>query len=152
MKKQGKTLTDIGLKRNGIGVQTITTGIVCGLIWVAFMQWVYIPLIHYFFKDFVKPYPEYDFIRNNPTNLFFTILAAWVIGGFYEEIIFRGFIQSTIQEQFNSDSFWFAGLASSLLFGLYHWQQGIFGIIPALLAGLFWTYPLYRYKEIYGIP
>lgn len=76
------------------------------------------------------------------------MLAAWVVGGFYEEIVFRGFIQRTMQKWFSnySLSFWMAGLLTSILFGLYHWQQGIFGVIPATLGGLYWTYLLKRYN------
>ena len=72
-----------------------------------------------------------------------------MVGGFYEEIVFRGFIQRTIQKWFttyNNASFWLAGLLTSILFGVYHWQQGIFGVIPAALGGLYWTYLLKRYN------
>ena len=107
---------------------------------------MYHPFITHFFV--VEPYTEYDFIRNKLTNLVITIVAAWIIGGFYEEIIFRGFIQTTISEWFvkSSHSFWLAGLSTSILFGLYHWQQGIFGIISSFLGGLLWTFLLWRYK------
>lgn len=72
------------------------------------------------------------------------LFAAWVVGGFYEEIVFRGFIQTTIQkwvkrEQF---SFWIAAIVTSILFGLYHRQQGIFGVIPAALGGFIGQYPV----------
>jgi membrane protease YdiL (CAAX protease family) len=33
-----------------------------------------------------------------------------------------------------------------MLFGLYHWQQGVFGMIPAALGGLLWTFLLWRFK------
>ncbi len=87
----------------------------------------------------VPSYTEYDFIKGKLLNLVMTILAAWIIGGFYEEIVFRGFIQTKIQESIKSYkySFWKAGLLTSLLFGLYHWQQGIFVMFPAFLGGLF---------------
>jgi len=146
LRRQRKTLRDLGLKRNGITAHTLIVGILSALLWIAFNKWVYHPFITHFFV--VAPYTEYDFIRNHLSNLIITLIAAWIIGGFYEEIVFRGFIQTTIREWFvkSKHSFWFAGLLTSILFGLYHWQQGIFGIVGSVLAGLLWTFLLWRYK------
>ena len=146
LKSQHKTLRDLGLKHNGLTGHTFLVGIVSALVWIAFNKWVYYPFITHFFV--VEPYTEYDFIRNKLSNLIITILAGWIIGGFYEEVIFRGFIQTTIQQWFTryKNSFWIAGIFTSLLFGLYHWQQGIFGIVPSFLGGMLWTYLLWRYK------
>ena len=146
LRRQKKTLRDLGLKRNGLTVHTFIVGILSALLWVGFNKWVYHPFITHFFV--VEPYTEYDFIRKKLSNLIITIVAAWIIGGFYEEIVFRGFIQITIQEWFKRFrySFWLAGLSTSILFGLYHWQQGIFGIVPSALGGLLWTFLLWRYK------
>jgi len=146
LKRQKKTLQDLGLKRNGITTHTLIIGILSGVVWIAFNKWVYYPFINHFFV--VEPYTEYDFIREKLANLIITLIAAWVVGGFYEEIVFRGFIQATIREWFvkSRHSFWLAGLSTSILFGLYHWQQGIFGIVPSFLGGLLWTLLLWRHK------
>ena len=29
---------------------------------------------------------------------------------------------------------------------VYHWQQGVFGIVHSALAGIFWTFMLRRFK------
>lgn len=146
LRGQKKTLRDLGLKRNGLTAHIFRVGVVSAFLWIAFNKWVYHPLITHFFV--VEPYTEYDFIRNNFTNFFITIIAAWVIGGFYEEVVFRGFIHATMQEWFRKYkfSFWLAGLLTSMLFGVYHWQQGIFGVVPSFLGGLLWTFLLRRYK------
>jgi membrane protease YdiL (CAAX protease family) len=146
LRGQKKTLRGLGLKRNGLTTHTLIVGILSALLWIAFNKWVYHPFITHFFV--VEPYTEYDFIRNKLSNLIITLIAAWIIAGFYEEIVFRGFIQTTIREWFvkSRHSFWLAGFLTSILFGLYHWQQGIFGIVGSLLAGLFWTFLLWRYK------
>ena len=146
LRRQKKTLRDLGLKRNGLTAHTLMVGILSALFWIAFNKWIYHPFITHFFV--VAPYTEYDFIRNKLSNLIITLIAAWIIGGFYEEIVFRGFIQATIREWFvkSRHSFWFAGLLTSILFGLYHWQQGMFGIVPSFLGGLLWTLLLWRYK------
>jgi membrane protease YdiL (CAAX protease family) len=146
LRRQKKTLQDLGLKRNELTAHTLIVGVLSALLWIAFNKWVYHPFITHFFV--VEPYTEYDFIRNKLSNLIITLIAAWIIAGFYEEIVFRGFIQTTIREWLvkSRHSFWLAGFLTSILFGLYHWQQGIFGIVGSLLAGLFWTFLLWRYK------
>jgi len=146
LRRQKKTLRDLGLKRDGLTTDTFVIGILSALFWIAFNKWVYHPFITHFFS--IEPYTEYDFIRKKLSNLIITLVAAWIIGGFYEEIVFRGFIQTTIRGWFikSRHSFWLAGLLTSILFGVYHWQQGIFGIIPSALGGLFWTFLLWRYK------
>jgi membrane protease YdiL (CAAX protease family) len=146
LKRQKKTLQDLGLKRTGITAHTLIVGILSAVVWIAFNKWVYYPFINHFFV--VEPYTEYDFIREKLSNLIITLIAAWIVGGFYEEIVFRGFIQTTIREWFvkSKHSFWLAGLLTSFLFGLYHWQQGIFGIVGSFMGGILWTFLLWRYK------
>jgi len=146
LRRQNKTLRHLGLKQNGLTAHTFVVGVASALLLIAFIKWVYHPIITHFFV--VEPYTEYDFIRNNLSKLIMIIIAAWVVGGFYEEVVFRGFIQTKVQEWFAKSkySFWLAGFLTSLLFGLYHWQQGIFGIIPAFLGGLLWTLLLWRYR------
>ncbi len=101
------------------------------------MQFIYIPTIKHLFV--VPEYIEYNFIRGNISKLIMIITAAWFIGGFYEEIVFRGYIQSVLDKRFSKSSFTLWGvIITSILFGLYHWQQEVFGIIAAALGGLFW--------------
>jgi len=97
---ENKTLRDLGLKQNGLSTKTFLVGIVLAIGWAACMRWIYLPVISYFIT--VPQYTEYNFIQNHLSNLILTILAAWLIGGFYEEIIFRGFIQKTIEGWFKS--------------------------------------------------
>ena len=146
LRKQNKTLRDVGLKRNGLTVHSFGVGLLSALVWAAFANWLYVPLIRHFFSP--NDYDEYGFVTNHLTYLIVTIVAAWIVGGFYEEIVFRGFIQTTIQQWFrkNSHSFWIAGVVTSALFGLYHWQQGIYGVVFATLSGFLWTYLLKRYR------
>lgn len=118
------------------------------MLWMAFIKFLYFPFINHFFKNYIRAYTEYDFIKNNIRNLLIITAAAWIVGGFYEEIVFRGFIQRIIQKWFSKykPSFWIAGVFTSLLFGLYHWQQGIFGVIPAALGGFYWICLLKQYN------
>lgn len=148
LKKQGLSLRDLGVKRSGLNATTIFKGLGTAIIWVAFNQLIYIPAIKYFFE--VPEYTEYNFIRDSAVTLIFIIIAACLVGGLYEEFIFRGFIQKSL-EKF-SKSFWIAAFITSLLFGVYHFQQGIFGVVPAILGGLYWSLLLRKDRENLWLP
>ncbi|MEH6307264.1 CPBP family intramembrane glutamic endopeptidase [Olivibacter sp. CPCC 100613] len=140
LRKSRKGLRSIGLVKNGITIKSVIIAILSALIWTAFMRWIYVPLISVLFT--VPDYTEYDFIRKHISRLMITLVAAWIVGGFYEEIVFRGFINSLLEKYTNS--FWLSACITGLLFGLYHCQQGLFGIIAATFGGLYWSF-IYRY-------
>lgn len=149
LKRHNTKLSDLGLKRNGFSIHAVVVGIVSAMIWMAFIKLIYFPFINHFFKDYIESYTEYDFIKNNIWTLLLIIIAAWIGGGFYEEIVFRGFIQKVIERWIKKQNyaFWIAGGITSVLFGLYHQQQGVFGVISATLGGLYWTFLFKRYKR-----
>jgi membrane protease YdiL (CAAX protease family) len=59
-----------------------------------------------------------------------------VVGGFYEEIIFHGFIFTRL-EKISKGKYAVAisFIITNLIFGAYHFQQGIKGILVATIAG-----------------
>lgn len=140
LRKGQKNLADIGLKNNTSFLRNMLIGITSALIWVGFMQWMFAPIVKTYFS--APDYTEYDFLRGNISNLLITVAAAWIVGGFYEEIVFRGFINSTLEKYIKS--FWAAAFFTSILFGAYHWQQGIFGVVAATLGGFYWSF-IYKY-------
>lgn len=135
--KEGKTFYNIGLAKNGITPKAVLIAIISALTWAVFMQFIYIPVIKRLF--IVPDYTEYNFVRKSIATLLMTGAAAWLIGGFYEEIVFRGYIQFVLEKKvFKSWGIFLSITVTSILFGLYHWQQDIFGVIAAVLGGLFW--------------
>lgn len=143
LRANNKSWRDLGLARPASMTKMFAIGVVSAIAWTAFNQLVYIPFIHAFFD--VPPYTEYDFLKGNPAMLAFVLLAAWVVGGFYEELAFRGFIQGAILRR----NVIGAAIATSILFGLYHWQQGIFGVIASALGGLYWSWLRMRHDNLW---
>jgi len=63
-------------------------------------------------------------------------MLALFVGGFYEEIIFHGFIFTRLEKIFKGK--WatiVAFIITTVIFGLYHFQQGIKGILLTFIAG-----------------
>lgn len=145
MRKKGWTLRDIGLSKKAFTLRAVLLGVAFALVWVGFMQLIYIPLIKNMFV--VPNYTEYNFIQGQLSKLIMIIVAAWVVGGFYEELVFRGFIQSVLKRSFlKTTKIPWSVVVTAVLFGLYHWQQDIFGMVAATLGGLYWGM-IYRYSN-----
>jgi membrane protease YdiL (CAAX protease family) len=61
------------------------------------------------------------------------VLVAVVVAPVAEELFFRGFLYRSLRAR---HGYWFAGLVSSVLFGLVHWQpEGLLPSLP-LMAGV----------------
>src|SRR5215472_6518184 len=48
LKRQNKSLPDIGLKRNGLTAYSVGIGLLSAIVWAAFAHWLYLPLIQHF--------------------------------------------------------------------------------------------------------
>ncbi|RKF30969.1 hypothetical protein BCY89_18770 [Sphingobacterium siyangense] len=138
LRREDRSLKDLGLDKKNLSSRAILLGILSALAWVIFMQIIYIPVIKHLFN--VPDYTEYNFIRSSMQRLIMTIVAAWVIGGFYEEVVFRGYIQNLLEKRlFKGMGRWLPIVITSILFGLYHLQQDIFAVVAACLGGLYWS-------------
>ncbi|WP_394675961.1 CPBP family intramembrane glutamic endopeptidase [uncultured Sphingobacterium sp.] len=138
LRREGRSLKDLGLDKKNLSSRAILLGILSALAWVIFMQIIYIPVIKHLFN--VPDYTEYNFIRSSMARLIMTIVAAWVIGGFYEEVVFRGYIQNLLEKRlFKGMGGLLPIVITSILFGLYHLQQDIFAVIAACFGGLYWS-------------
>jgi len=100
-----------------------------------------------FFVEFIKPFidrlgapPDFSFlmaISHNPGRLFFALIVVWVISGFVEEIVFRGFLINTLDILLGQSgwSLWASLVISSFIFGGLHAYQGITGVLNTTCIG-----------------
>ena len=119
---EGRTLKDLGLDKKNLSLRAILLGILSALAWVIFMQILYIPVIKHLFN--VPDYTEYNFIRSSIARLIMTIVAAWIIGGFYEEVVFRGYIQNLLEKKLSK------GMGPLLSLDLFFYPHCLFPPIP----------------------
>jgi membrane protease YdiL (CAAX protease family) len=85
--------------------------------------------------------PTVDGVTNLASSgvvgLALTLLLVWFVGGFLEELCFRGYLMTRANDVFRGR----AGTAMSVVlstayFGLSHWYQGPSGVIEASVTGL----------------
>lgn len=82
---------------------------------------------------------QFDAIRGNFQLFVLSLVLAWTLAAFGEELLFRGYIFNRIEALFgNMPRAWIVGsLASALLFGVGHSAQGIIGVVDNVFLGLF---------------
>ena len=81
---------------------------------------------------------QLDAVKDSWLTVAAALLASWVMAGFLEEVIFRGFLITTLRDLLGGGALATAfGLAvSTVLFGLSHGYQEISGVIATGFVGL----------------
>src|ERR1041385_5036432 len=139
-----ESFNSIGFRFSDLKFKTFYTGAAIGLAYAAFHFWVLRPfIIHLGFKS--ANLSDFNFIRHHFLNYLFLILLAAVLVIPYEEIVFRGFIFNRIKAMFRK-SFLVSGIITSILFALYHWQEGWGAGIAIFIFVLVitWLYKIFK--------
>ncbi len=114
-----------------IWVGALSAGILFGAL-----DLLILPLLKMVFPRDVIDVKDFDFIEHNPINFIFVLLMALVVAGFYEELVFHGFIFTRFEKLFASKHYVILSfILTNIIFGAYHYQQGILGVITAFIAG-----------------
>jgi membrane protease YdiL (CAAX protease family) len=128
--------SDIFFSFKRFQVKAIWIGIVAAILLSLFFRFAWDPLINIIFPSGKIDLSDFANIRNSPVNYVIFLIIALLVGGFYEEIIFHGFIFTRLEKIFKGK--WATPVAfifTTIIFGLYHFQQGIKGILLTAIAG-----------------
>jgi len=97
--------------------------------------------------ELVRPQPQPSFlgyIHGNLRAFLMWVAIGWVVGGFIEEMLFRGFLLTRVAELFAEPGVGLAVgvFAQALLFGALHLYAGgfafLFAAVMALASGVFY--------------
>ncbi|WP_053991643.1 CPBP family intramembrane glutamic endopeptidase [Mangrovimonas sp. TPBH4] len=136
LKYSNETFSDIGFSFKRFKTNSILIGSLVAVVSLSFMQLVFFPILEYFVTFEEPDIGLYDFIRDNKWQYFFTLIMGWLIGGFYEEIVFHGFIYTRLEKMIQGRySTYISFVLTACIFGAYHFQLGILGLINALIIG-----------------
>ncbi len=115
--------------------KAIWQGAVAAIILFVLLQYAIMPLLQKNFPNQTINLHDYDFIKGNLVNYIWVMIAALIVGGFYEELVFHGFIFTRLEKIFNRHQTLIAFILTAIIFAAYHFQQGILGMINAGIAG-----------------
>lgn len=89
---------------------------------------------------FKRDLSSFNPIRTSPYLLLYAFVYVWIFAGFYEEIVFRGFIMRRFAQVFNREGKswpWYAAIVlQGAVFGLAHIYQGLYGVLLTGIAGM----------------
>jgi membrane protease YdiL (CAAX protease family) len=139
---------DIGLRFKDLNGKSFLIGGIIGLAYACFDYWLFGPFVIKITGLPNANVSDFDFIKHSFINYLLLLAIAWLIVIPYEEIVFRGFILSKIRNMLSSSKWQFsiAGLITSVLFGLYHVQEGMAGVLNAFFFGIVVTWLYYKCK------
>jgi membrane protease YdiL (CAAX protease family) len=140
VKQAGESWKSYGLRRPDSIARTVAwTVSLYALMWLS-ATYVSEPLASWLG---FRPKPSFIvYVHNNTAALIGWLAISWIVGGFVEELLFRGFLLTQVSRLFSVN--WVGisiGIVSqAILFGLLHIYQGLFGFvyagITAILLGI----------------
>ncbi len=136
LKRYNASFSDIGFSFKQFESKAIVVGSLVAVSSLALMQLAFFPVLETIVTWEYNDAGLNDFIRGNQTQLYFSILMAWLIGGFYEEMVFHGFIYTRLEKMIKGKYAPHVNfIITASIFGLYHVQLDTLGVINALVVG-----------------
>ncbi|MBK7433106.1 MAG: CPBP family intramembrane metalloprotease [Chitinophagaceae bacterium] len=100
------------------------------------MTWVFFPLLNQLAELPPADLGDFASIRHNTPFYLFLLAMGWIVGGFYEELVFHGFLFTRLEKMMPGKiAVPVAFLLSNVIFAAYHFQLGAEGVINAFMAG-----------------
>jgi len=136
LKHNGETFSDIGLRFKSFRSRAALIGSIAAVATLSTMQLLVFPVLEHFIAFESADLGLHDSIKAGKAQLLLFVVLGWLIGGFYEEIVFHGFIFTRLEQMIPGKYATLLGfVVSCLLFGAYHLQMGSGGAFNALVVG-----------------
>ena len=149
MLRYGKaSWADVGFRWRALGIMPLIVGGVLGVVYASINYSVIGPVLALLLDE--RPdLSDFAFVREHLSGYVIALIMAWLIGGFYEELIFRGFLRDAFMRHLRVSRLrpQLAFVLTALIFAAYHWQLGRFGIANALVFALFAAAVRSRWRE-----
>ncbi len=137
LKQAGETFASIGFSFRSITAKAVLVGSLSAVAILGVMQLLVFPLLELFVDFESAEVGLYDFLRENRIQFLIMLVMGWLIGGFYEQIVFHGFLFTRLEKMLPGRQATVLAFAlAALLFGAYHLQLGAAGALNALVVGV----------------
>lgn len=136
LRKSNESFANIGFRWKQCTLKAVLVGGGVALLIVAFMQLVFHPLLESLIPLEYHDSGLTETLQESKVQFLIMVIMGWLIGGFYEEIVFHGFIFTRLEQLIQGRYATPIGFAiTALLFGGYHIQLGALGVVNALVVG-----------------
>lgn len=148
LSKYGESFADLGFRFSSISIKAVAVGLVAAVLLFVLLKYGISPLVNNWLGIAEADLHDFDFIKGNVGGLLFVMLMGWLVGGFYEELVFHGYLFTRLENWLKGK--WVIPLSvviSNLIFGAYHWQLGLEGVIHAFIAGLAYHLMMLKFQR-----
>ncbi len=136
LNRTNENFTSIGFSFKRFEMRSVIIGTLTAILLFSFLTWVLLPFLEKIIDLPPANLGDFAKIRGNTSFYIFILAMGWVVGGFYEEIVFHGFIFTRLEKLIPGKYAMTASfLLSNTIFALYHLQLGTEGVINAFIAG-----------------
>ena len=136
LRARGERFADIGFRFRSCSKRAALTGALAAVAILALMQLLVFPVLELFIEFEPEDIGLREILEDNPVALAVMIVMAWLVGGFYEEIVFHGFVFTRLETILPGKNAAVSSfVVTSFLFGAYHLQMGLGGALNALVVG-----------------
>lgn len=136
-RKNEAFIHSLGFKKPENSLKIILFGLLSGVLIELVFEILVNPLIESKTQSKID-LSEFYYLKGNLSAYLMWMLVGWILGGFLEEVLFRGFLFTRISGFFgNTLTIEFIGaIIIAVLFGTCHLYQGTAGMISTGLIGL----------------
>ena len=148
LKTTRENWASLGFSFKDFELKAVWIGAIAAVLLFAFLNYFFFPLLSKLFTLPKANLDDFAFIRHHLINFIFILSMSFLIGGWYEELVFHGFIFTRFEKMIPKKYSVLAPfLITNIIFSLYHWQLGIYGIINAFLAGCAYQGMMLKFKR-----
>jgi uncharacterized protein len=148
LKSYKEDFGSIGFGFKRFEIRSLLIGTLAGILLFSFLTWVFFPVLQKFIELPDPDLGDFTKIRGNTGFYIFLLAMGWLVGGFYEEIVFHGFIFSRLEKVLPGKyNVLLSFLLTNTIFAMYHVQLGTAGVINAFIAGAAYHALMLYYKR-----
>ena len=131
-----RRFADVGLDPHALGWRPLLAGAGLALVFMVLDYAAIGPLLARWFG--MPDLSAYHFVRRDFAGYLRMLALSWLVGGLYEELVFRGVLFSVLRSRLGDTrrAFAVSALATSALFAAYHVQLGAYGVAHAFVVAL----------------
>lgn len=136
LKRYKENFTSIGFDFKLFEIKSVLIGTITAVLLFSFLIWVFFPMLYKIIHLPPADLGDFAKIRGNTGFFIFILATGWIVGGFYEELVFHGFIFTRLEKLIAGKyAMPVSFLLSNTIFALYHFQLGAEGVLNAFIAG-----------------
>jgi membrane protease YdiL (CAAX protease family) len=151
LRARRERVASLGFHRAPSGSHLAFKMLAFAAVWSVFQLSVTMPIANHL-SGKEQDLSAFKDLQGNAGLLVGFVALSWTLAAVGEELAYRGYLQTRMTQLFSSRrvGLIFAVLASSLLFGIAHSEQGVVGVAIVTIDAIAFSVVRYRYRTLWA--